>query len=107
MHGAIAEHWCISVDNDVVELPNLWWDRLPQRDQETGMRVVRDTCKTVPDFETRIVSRNAAGVGELLLEVDYPHTTSPHTMCGEVVRLPELPSELPGRSKGAQSHDRC
>jgi predicted TIM-barrel fold metal-dependent hydrolase len=36
----------ISVDDHVVEPPNVWWDRLSTRDRETGPRVVQDTCAT-------------------------------------------------------------
>ena len=42
-----GEHWFISVDDHVVEPPNLWRDRLSSREREIGPRVVQDTCKTV------------------------------------------------------------
>jgi predicted TIM-barrel fold metal-dependent hydrolase len=33
----------ISVDDHVIEPPNVWYDRLPRRDRDRGPRVVRDT----------------------------------------------------------------
>jgi predicted TIM-barrel fold metal-dependent hydrolase len=45
----MTEHWYISVDDHVVEPPNLWTDRLSRADREIGPRVVRDTCEVRRD----------------------------------------------------------
>jgi predicted TIM-barrel fold metal-dependent hydrolase len=41
--------WIISVDDHVVEPPNLWWDRLSADDRERGPRVIRNTCRSYYD----------------------------------------------------------
>ena len=41
--------WIISVDDHVVEPPNLWWDRLSSADRERGPRIIRDTCRAYYD----------------------------------------------------------
>ena len=45
--------WVISADDHVVEPPHLWQDRLSTRHRELGPRVVRDSCETIYDVETR------------------------------------------------------
>lgn len=46
--GAAADDlpWVISVDDHVVEPPDVWTNRLSSRDRERGPRVERDTCRT-------------------------------------------------------------
>jgi predicted TIM-barrel fold metal-dependent hydrolase len=46
--------WVVSVDDHVVEPPNVWWDRLSFRDRERGPRVVRDSCRTEIDPITQL-----------------------------------------------------
>jgi len=57
--------WHISVDDHVVEPPELWWDRLAAHDRERGPRVVRDTCETVNDPETLRVNYVKGGDGPM------------------------------------------
>jgi predicted TIM-barrel fold metal-dependent hydrolase len=38
--------WVVSVDDHVVEPPDVWTSRLPAKDRERGPRVVRATCRT-------------------------------------------------------------
>jgi predicted TIM-barrel fold metal-dependent hydrolase len=58
--------WVISVDDHVVEPPQLWADRLSARDREVGPRVVQDTCETVKDPRTLRVSYIKGGDGPLI-----------------------------------------
>jgi predicted TIM-barrel fold metal-dependent hydrolase len=58
--------WIISVDDHVVEPPQLWTDRLSARDREIGPRVVQDTCETVNDPRTLRVSYLKGGDGPLM-----------------------------------------
>jgi predicted TIM-barrel fold metal-dependent hydrolase len=39
--------WVISVDDHVVEPPNVWADRLSAKDRDVGPHVVQDTCETI------------------------------------------------------------
>jgi predicted TIM-barrel fold metal-dependent hydrolase len=39
--------WVISVDDHVVEPPNVWTDWLPARFREQGPRIVQDRCETI------------------------------------------------------------
>jgi hypothetical protein len=55
--------WIISVDDHVVEPPNVWTDRLSKRDQERGPRVVQDTCETIYDPTNSRPSTGGGSVG--------------------------------------------
>ncbi len=56
----------ISVDDHVVEPPNVWTDRLSAREREVGPRVVRDSCETVNDPSTRAVKYIKGGDGPVV-----------------------------------------
>jgi predicted TIM-barrel fold metal-dependent hydrolase len=58
--------WIISVDDHVVEPPNVWTDRLPAADREIGPRVVKDTCETINDPATRNVRYVKGGEGPVM-----------------------------------------
>lgn len=53
--SAAADHWMISVDSHAVESPNIWLDRLPEADRESGPRwVVADDGESWVFEERRI-----------------------------------------------------
>jgi predicted TIM-barrel fold metal-dependent hydrolase len=58
--------WIISVDDHVVEPPNVWIDRLPASDHERGPRVVRDTCETLSDPARQRVQYLKGGNGPMM-----------------------------------------
>jgi predicted TIM-barrel fold metal-dependent hydrolase len=58
--------WIVSVDDHVVEPPNVWTDRLSAADREVGPRVVKDTCETLNDPETRNVRYVKGGDGPVI-----------------------------------------
>jgi predicted TIM-barrel fold metal-dependent hydrolase len=58
--------WIVSVDDHVVEPPNVWQDRLPAADRADGPRVERDTCETVYDPATRAVRYGKGGDGPVV-----------------------------------------
>jgi predicted TIM-barrel fold metal-dependent hydrolase len=58
--------WIVSVDDHVVEPPGVWQDRLPAADRAVGPRVVRDTCETDYDPETRAVRYRKGGDGPVV-----------------------------------------
>jgi predicted TIM-barrel fold metal-dependent hydrolase len=60
------EHWFISVDDHVVEPPNLWWDRLSERDRQVGPRVVQDTCETRREADNLRVTYVKGGNGPMM-----------------------------------------
>jgi predicted TIM-barrel fold metal-dependent hydrolase len=64
--GTTGESWVISADDHVVEPPNVWQDRLSARDRENGPRVVKDTCTTIKDPETRGIRFIRGGEGPLV-----------------------------------------
>ncbi len=57
--------WIISVDDHVVEPPNVWMDRLSAADRERGPRVVQDTCLSVADPMTGAVKYTKGGDGPI------------------------------------------
>jgi predicted TIM-barrel fold metal-dependent hydrolase len=58
--------WIISVDDHVVEPPNVWQDRLAAADRPIGPRVVRDTCETIYDAATRGIRYVKGGDGPVV-----------------------------------------
>jgi predicted TIM-barrel fold metal-dependent hydrolase len=60
------KYWFISIDDHVVEPPNLWWDRLSKKDREVGPRVVRDSCETRRDPATLRVESVKGGDGPMM-----------------------------------------
>jgi predicted TIM-barrel fold metal-dependent hydrolase len=58
--------WIVSVDDHVVEPPNVWQDRLSAADRAVGPRVVQDTCETIYDDATRAVRYVKGGDGPVV-----------------------------------------
>ena len=55
--------WIISIDDHVVEPPDVWTSRLPARYRDVGPRVVRDTYETVNDPVKQITRYVKGGDG--------------------------------------------
>jgi predicted TIM-barrel fold metal-dependent hydrolase len=60
-----AYPWIISVDDHVVEPPDLWTSRLPARYRDIGPHVERDTCRTVTGKESLAVRYERGGDGPM------------------------------------------
>ena len=58
--------WVISVDDHVVEPPNVWFDRLSKKDREIGPRVVQDTCETIIDEHRQRAQYKKGGPGPVV-----------------------------------------
>jgi predicted TIM-barrel fold metal-dependent hydrolase len=58
--------WVISVDDHVVEPPNVWVDRLPSALRERGPHIEQDTCETVIDPATGSARYVRGGEGPIV-----------------------------------------
>ncbi len=85
-------HWLISVDDHMIESPNVWIDRAPSRYRVAAPHVVREDGREVSvDEDTRGVTGSALNV---MVEVEYPHsdTTWPDSIKLMRERVAELTS---------------
>ncbi len=65
MNAQRSTPWLISVDDHVVEPPDLWWSRLPRGLRERGPRVVRDSCRTQTDALRQTATYTKGGDGPI------------------------------------------
>jgi predicted TIM-barrel fold metal-dependent hydrolase len=58
--------WVISVDDHVVEPPNVWTDWLPAGMREQGPRIVQDRCETIIDPHSKAARYVKGGDGPIV-----------------------------------------